>query len=88
MSSVPRISLHVVVRWIDHLRALQAMIGDGQVSMGSMVVKPNARKVRRIGKNVIAGFAGSTADAYTLIERLEQKLEEHPGQEHAWLPKL
>ena len=58
------------------------MIGDGQVSMGSTVVKPNAKKVRRIGQDgrVIAGFAGSAADGMSLLERLEMKLEEHPGQ--------
>lgn len=56
--------------------------GDGQVSMGSTVLKSNARKVRRLGKNedIIAGFAGATADAFTLFERLEAKLEAHPGQ--------
>jgi len=56
------------------------MAGDGQVSMGSSVVKGNARKVRRLGENILVGFAGSTADALTLLERLEKKLEEHPGQ--------
>lgn len=56
--------------------------GDGQVSMGNTVLKSNARKVRRLGKDkqIIAGFAGSTADAFTLFERLEAKLEAHPGQ--------
>ena len=55
--------------------------GDGQVSMGATIVKGNARKVRRLaGGKVAAGFAGATADAFTLIERLEQKLEQHPGQ--------
>ena len=55
--------------------------GDGQVSLGHTVVKPNAKKVRRIGDgNIIAGFAGATADAFTLFERLEAKLERHPGQ--------
>jgi ATP-dependent HslUV protease subunit HslV len=55
--------------------------GDGQVSMGNTVMKPNARKVRRIGGGkVIAGFAGATADAFTLFERLEKKLEQHSGQ--------
>lgn len=61
--------------------------GDGQVSMGNTVMKPNARKVRRIGANgedgrgkVIAGFAGATADAFTLFERLERKLEQYRGQ--------
>ncbi len=53
--------------------------GDGQASMGQTVVKSNSRKVRRIGKgDVIAGFAGSTADAFTLLERLETKLEQYP----------
>jgi len=56
--------------------------GDGQVSMGNTVMKPNARKVRRIGENgkVVAGFAGATADAFTLFERLEMKLEQYNGQ--------
>ncbi|MES2698446.1 MAG: ATP-dependent protease subunit HslV [Pseudomonadota bacterium] len=55
--------------------------GDGQVSMGNTVMKPNARKVRRLGDGgVIAGFAGATADAFTLFERLEKKLEQHRGQ--------
>lgn len=59
-----------------------AMAGDGQVSLGQTVMKGNARKVRRIGKggDVIAGFAGATADAFTLLERLEKKLEQYPGQ--------
>ncbi len=57
------------------------MAGDGQVSMGQTIVKGNARKVRRIGNGqIIAGFAGATADAFTLFERLEAKLERHPGQ--------
>lgn len=76
------------------------MMGDGQVSMGSVVVKPNAKKIRRImpkasgapmrgapqeetdetKKGTIVGFAGSTADAFTLLERLEGKLDEYPGQ--------
>jgi ATP-dependent HslUV protease subunit HslV len=55
--------------------------GDGQVSMGDTVVKSNARKVRRLaGGSVIAGFAGTTADAITLFERLEAKLEQYSGQ--------
>ncbi len=61
--------------------------GDGQVSMGNTVMKPNARKVRRIGaqdengvEKVVAGFAGATADAFTLFERLEKKLEQYNGQ--------
>ncbi|PRY93160.1 HslV component of HslUV peptidase [Hasllibacter halocynthiae] len=55
--------------------------GDGQVTQGqTSILKGNARKVRRIGTDVVAGFAGSTADAFTLLERLEKKLEAHPGQ--------
>ncbi|HEX7856268.1 MAG TPA: ATP-dependent protease subunit HslV [Sphingobium sp.] len=57
------------------------VIGDGQVSMGQTVMKPNARKVRRLHDgSVIGGFAGATADAFTLFERLEAKLERHGGQ--------
>ena len=55
--------------------------GDGQVSIGQTIVKGNARKVRRLAKGeVVAGFAGATADAFTLFERLEAKLEQYPGQ--------
>lgn len=55
--------------------------GDGQVSIGQTIVKANARKVRRLAKgDVIGGFAGATADAFTLFERLEGKLEQYPGQ--------
>jgi len=55
--------------------------GDGQVSLGATIIKGNARKVRRLaGGTVIAGFAGATADAFTLFERLEAKLEQFPGQ--------
>ncbi len=55
--------------------------GDGQVSIGQTVIKSNAKKVRRLGDgSVIGGFAGATADAFTLFERLEGKLEQHPGQ--------
>ena len=55
--------------------------GDGQVSLGATVIKANARKVRPLGDgSVIAGFAGATADAFTLLERLEGKLDQHPGQ--------
>lgn len=57
------------------------MAGDGQVSMGQTMIKANARKVRRLGSgDVLAGFAGATADAFTLLERLEAKLERHRGQ--------
>jgi len=58
-----------------------AIGGDGQVSIGQTVVKANAKKVRRLAKgDVIGGFAGATADAFTLFERLEGKLEQYPGQ--------
>ncbi len=55
--------------------------GDGQVSLGQTVIKSSANKIRHLAdKNIIAGFAGATADAFTLFERLEGKLEKHPGQ--------
>ena len=55
--------------------------GDGQVSLGNTIIKANARKVRRLGDGaIIAGFAGATADAFTLFERLEGKLEQYPAQ--------
>ncbi|MBB2200309.1 ATP-dependent protease subunit HslV [Gluconacetobacter tumulisoli] len=59
-----------------------AMAGDGQVTLGATVIKGNARKVRRIGPAgaILAGFAGATADAFTLLERLEAKLERYPNQ--------
>jgi ATP-dependent HslUV protease, peptidase subunit HslV len=67
----------LMVRKGDHV----VIGGDGQVSMGQTVVKATARKVRRLVKgDVIAGFAGATADAFTLFERLEAKLEQYPGQ--------
>lgn len=58
------------------------MAGDGQVTLGQTVIKGNARKVRRIGPSgsILAGFAGATADAFTLLERLEAKLERYPNQ--------
>ena len=61
---------------------LVVVAGDGQVSLGQTVIKANARKVRRLGPDgsVIGGFAGATADAFTLFERLEAKLERYPGQ--------
>ncbi len=57
------------------------MAGDGQVSLGATIIKSNARKVRRLGDgSIVGGFAGATADAFTLFERLEAKLEQYPGQ--------
>ena len=63
-------------------RGNQVVIGgDGQVTLGNTIMKANARKVRKLYKNqVIAGFAGATADAFTLFERFEAKLEQHSGQ--------
>ena len=85
MSSDP--SAHGLVQWhgttIIGVRrgGITVIAGDGQVSMGNTVMKPNARKVRRLGDgSVIAGFAGATADAFTLFERLEKKLEQYSGQ--------
>ncbi|MBI1385995.1 MAG: ATP-dependent protease subunit HslV [Rhizobiales bacterium] len=67
----------VTVRKAGHV----VIAGDGQVSIGPTIVKANARKVRSLAKgSVIAGFAGATADAFTLFERLEAKLEQYPGQ--------
>ena len=61
--------------------ATTVIAGDGQVSMGATIVKGNARKVRRLADGkVVAGFAGATADAFTLFERLESKLEQYRGQ--------
>ncbi|MXP29687.1 ATP-dependent protease subunit HslV [Porphyrobacter algicida] len=81
-------SSHGLVKWhsttiIGVKRSDKTIIaGDGQVSMGNTVMKPNATKVRRIGSGgkVVAGFAGATADAFTLFERLEKKLEQYSGQ--------
>lgn len=56
------------------------IMADGQVTMGSEIVKPNVKKVRVIEPGVVGGFAGATADAFTLFDRLEQQLEQHPGQ--------
>jgi ATP-dependent HslUV protease, peptidase subunit HslV len=79
MSELP--SMHattiITVRKGNHV----VIAGDGQVSLGQTIMKGNARKVRRLGGGlVIAGFAGATADAFTLLERLEAKLEQYPGQ--------
>ena len=62
-------------------QAKVVLAGDGQVTQGSQVMKGNARKIRRIGgEKVLAGFAGATADAFALLERLEAKLNQHPDQ--------
>lgn len=56
------------------------LMGDGQVTLGAMILKPNVRKLRRFEGNIIGGFAGSTADCLALVDVLEAKLHEHPGQ--------
>ena len=56
------------------------LMGDGQVTLGSMVLKPNVKKLRRFDKDIIGGFAGSTADCLALVDVLENKLQEYPGQ--------
>ncbi len=80
MSKLP--SMHATTIVTVRKGGKVVIAGDGQVSLGQTVIKGNARKVRRIGKNsdVITGFAGATADAFTLLERLEKKLEQYPGQ--------
>lgn len=80
MSKLP--SMHATTIITVRKGGKVVIAGDGQVSLGQTVIKGNARKVRRIGKNndVITGFAGATADAFTLLERLEKKLEQYPGQ--------
>ena len=80
MSELP--SMHATTIVTVRKNGKVVIAGDGQVSLGQTVIKGNARKVRRIGKNsdVITGFAGATADAFTLLERLEKKLEQYPGK--------
>ena len=74
-------SMHATTIVLVRKGGKSVIAGDGQVSLGQTVMKGNARKVRRLGKgDVIAGFAGATADAFTLFERLEAKLEQYPGQ--------
>jgi ATP-dependent HslUV protease, peptidase subunit HslV len=79
--SEPRSPFHATTILMVRKGGRVVIGGDGQVSLGQTVIKGNARKVRRLGKgDVIAGFAGATADAFTLFERLEAKLEQYPGQ--------
>lgn len=80
MSDLP--SMHATTIVTVRKGGKVVIAGDGQVSLGQTVIKGNARKVRRIGKKneVITGFAGATADAFTLLERLEKKLEQYPDQ--------
>ncbi len=79
MSETPR--MHATTILMVRKAGRVVIGGDGQVSLGQTIVKGNARKVRRLAKGaVIGGFAGATADAFTLFERLEAKLEQYPGQ--------
>ena len=74
-------SMHATTIVLVRKGGKSVIAGDGQVSLGQTVMKGNAKKVRRLGKgDVIAGFAGATADAFTLFERLEAKLEQYPSQ--------
>lgn len=78
-NSVP--TMHATTIILVKKQGETIIAGDGQVSLGQTIMKGNARKVRRLGKGeVIAGFAGATADAFTLSERLEAKLDQYPGQ--------
>ena len=82
MSSNADQPLHATTILTVRKRGQVVVAGDGQVSLGPTIVKGTARKVRRLGKqqDMIAGFAGATADAFTLFELLESKLEKHSGQ--------
>ena len=82
MSSNADQTLHATTILTVRKRGQVVVAGDGQVSLGPTIVKGTARKVRRLGKqqDMIAGFAGATADAFTLFELLESKLEKHSGQ--------
>ncbi|MCW2315864.1 ATP-dependent HslUV protease, peptidase subunit HslV [Rhodoblastus acidophilus] len=74
-------SMHATTIVMVRKNGKTVIAGDGQVSLGQTIIKGNARKVRRLGKGqVIIGFAGATADAFTLCERLEAKLEQYAGQ--------
>src|ERR671934_2622834 len=75
------ISMHATTILTVRKGGKVVIAGDGQVSFGQTIIKANARKVRSVGRGeVIGGFAGATADAFTLFERLEAKLEQYPGQ--------
>ncbi len=80
-SNAPDSSWHATTILTVRKGGKVVIAGDGQVSLGQTVIKSNAKKVRRLGRgDVIGGFAGATADAFTLFERLEAKLEQYPGQ--------
>ena len=79
-SASPGLTFHATTIVAVRREGLAAMAGDGQVSHGQTILKGSARKVRRIAEGkVVAGFAGATADAFTLLERFEAKLREHRG---------
>src|SRR3981189_1583600 len=81
MQTTPPSSWHGTTILTVRKGGIVAIGGDGQVSIGQTIVKANAKKVRRLAKgDVIGGFAGATADAFTLLERLEGSLEQYPGQ--------
>lgn len=81
MNEKSNITMHATTIVMVRKENEVVIAGDGQVSLGQTVIKHQAKKVRRLGKgNVIAGFAGATADAFTLFERLEAKIEQYPGQ--------
>ncbi|MEE2694639.1 MAG: ATP-dependent protease subunit HslV [Pseudomonadota bacterium] len=81
MSQGKKISMHATTILSVRKGGSVVVAGDGQVSFGQTIIKSNATKVRRLGSGeILAGFAGATADAFTLFERLEAKLEQHPGQ--------
>jgi ATP-dependent HslUV protease subunit HslV len=80
-ASGPGASWHATTILTVRKNGRVVIAGDGQVSLGQTIIKANAKKVRRVGRgDVIGGFAGATADAFTLFERLEAKLEQYPGQ--------
>ena len=80
-SNAPDSSWHATTILTVRKGGRVVIAGDGQVSFGQTIIKANARKVRTLGRgDVIGGFAGATADAFTLFERLEGKLEQYPGQ--------
>src|SRR6188768_2452126 len=81
MPDDPSPRMHATTILMVRRKGRVVVAGDGQVSLGATIIKANARKVRTLGKGgVIGGFAGATADAFTLFERLEAKLEQYPGQ--------
>ena len=81
MSQTENANMHATTILSVRKGSSVVVAGDGQVSFGQTIIKSNAHKVRRLGNGqILGGFAGATADAFTLFERLEAKLEQHPGQ--------